>query len=394
MLSLYKKKCFLFLVLLSACFSSKMVAQPVPAYEVDAAWPKRLPNNWIIGQVAGIAVDQDDTIWVVHRPQSLTPQEAGAIQNPPFSICCVPAPSVLQFDQEGNLLQAWGGPYWDRQRSVWVDDSPDGVWPSNEHCIEVDLEGNVWLAGNGDENLVLKYNNDGSELLLVIGTVESEDATELNAEDFDEVIITGGSNDTSRLGRPAEVEVDDEAREVYIADGYGNRRVIVFDMDTGEYKRHWGAYGRVPNDDPLPVYDPDADPAQSFLGPVHSVRISEDGLVYVADRTGDRIQTFQKDGTYIEENFIAPWTRSNGSVWDIELSPFPGQPFMFVADGANNRIWIVNRDSMELVGEIGGGGRNAGSFDWVHNLAIDSVGNIYTSEVNEGKRIQKFSLTD
>ncbi|MBN4053634.1 hypothetical protein JYT97_01980 [Haliea sp. AH-315-K21] len=370
------------------------MAQSVPEYTVDAAWPKRLPNNWIIGQVAGIAVDSNDTIWVIHRPQSLTPQEAGAIQNPPFSLCCVPAPSVLQFDQAGNLLQAWGGPYWDRENSLWVDDSPDGVWPSNEHGITVDREGNVWLAGNGDGNLVLKYNNDGTELLLVIGTVESSSGPGMNTEDFDEVIITGGSNDIARLGRPAEVEVDEGAREVYIADGYANRRVIVFDMDTGEYKRHWGAYGRVPNDAPLPSYDPDAAPAQSFLGPVHSVRLSDDGLVYVADRTANRIQIFLKDGTFVEESFIAPWTLSNGSVWDIEISPFAGQPFLFVADGANNRIWIVNRESMELVGEIGGGGRNAGYFDWLHNVAIDSDGNIYTAEVNEGKRIQKFNLLD
>jgi DNA-binding beta-propeller fold protein YncE len=357
-----------------------VLAQAVPDYQVDASWPKLLPNNWIIGQVAGIDVDDDDNIWIVHRPHSLTAQEAGAIQNPPISLCCVPAPSVLQFDQEGNLLQAWGSRYWDLESSSWADNSPNGEWPTNEHGIKVDSEGNVWLAGNGDGDQVLKYSNDGSELLLVIGSVDRN------------VPYRVDSNDITKLARPAEIDLDEEAREVYVADGYGNRRVIVFDMDTGEYKRHWGAYGRVPNDDPLPAYDPDAAPAPQFIGPVHSVRLSEDGLVYVADRGGDRIQVFEKDGTFIREQAIAPWTRASGSAWDVEISPFRNQPFLFVADGNNNRVWIVDRDSLELVGEFGTGGRNAGYFDWVHNLAIDSDGNIYTSEVNEGKRVQKFSL--
>ncbi len=235
-----------------------------------------------------------------------------------------------------------------------------------------------WLAMAMVTDQVLKYSSDGSELLLVIGSIDRNAPYRVN------------SNDTTRLGRPAEIDLDEVAREVYVADGYGNRRVIVFDMDTGEYKRHWGAYGQVPNDEPLPAYNPEGAPAPQFIGPVHSVRLSDDGLVYVADRGGDRIQVFEKDGTFVSEQPIAPWTRASGSVWDVEISPTRNQPFLFVADGNNNRIWIVDRETLELVGEFGTGGRNAGYFDWVHNLAIDSAGNIYTSEVNEGKRVQKF----
>ncbi|MAM71010.1 MAG: hypothetical protein CMP91_07720 [Gammaproteobacteria bacterium] len=374
--------CQSLLVLLAVTLSQSLLAQSVPQFAVDAGWPKPLPNDWIIGQVAGIDVDHNDTIWIVHRPHSLTAQEAAAIQTPPTALCCVPAPSVLQFDQEGNLLQAWGGPYWDRRTSSWVDDSPGQVWPTNEHGIKVDSEGNVWLAGNGEGDQVLKYNNDGSELLLVIGELDRDRPYQVD------------SSDTSRLARPAELDFDEVAREVYIADGYGNRRIIVFDMDTGEYKRHWGAYGYAPEDSALPPYTPESTPAPQFRGPVHSVRLSDDGLVYVADRTGDRIQVFQKNGDFVEEGLIAPWTLANGSVWDIEISPEAGQAFLYVADGANKRIWIVERESLELVGEIGSGGRNAGFFDWVHNVAIDSEGNIYTSEVNEGKRVQKFLRTE
>ncbi len=373
---------FMILAVVLASFWQQSLAQTVPAYEVDASWPKRLPNDWIIGQVAGIDVDDDDNIWIVHRPHSLTAQEAGAIQNPPITLCCVPAPSVLQFDQEGNLLQAWGGPYWDRETSTWVDDSPGQVWPTNEHGIKVDSEGNVWLAGNGEGDQILKFSNDGSELLMIIGDLDRSEPYRVD------------SNNTSKLARPAEIDLDEEAREVYVADGYGNRRVIVFDMDTGAYKRHWGAYGNRPDDTPMAPYSEELPVAQQFRGPVHSVRLSDDGLLYVADRTADRIQVFRKNGDFVEEALLAPWTLANGSVWDIEISPEPGQPFLFVADGANKRIWIVERETLEPVGEIGSGGRNAGYFDWLHNLAIDSAGNIYTSEVNEGKRVQKFQLQE
>jgi DNA-binding beta-propeller fold protein YncE len=298
---------------------------------------------------------------MIHRRNSLSEQEAGAIQDPPVSEWGRPAPSILQFDPEGNLLQAWGG-------------TEGGPWPVTEHGMYVDHEGNIWSGANGREDQVIIKSTPKGERLLTLG----------------EWGKTNGSNDTKLLGQPADITVDAGANEVYIADGYGNRRVIVFDATTGVYKRHWGAYGNVPVDGQLEPYDPDAAPLQTFRNPVHAVRISNDGLVYVADRRADRIQVFQKDGTYVKEAFVAPRTRSMGSAWDIEFSVDPGQHFLFLADGTNGKIWIMTRNNLEIVGSFGRKGRWAGCFEWVHNVCADSRGNLYTAEVNTGKRVQKF----
>ncbi len=333
------------------------------SFEVDPSWPRPLPYNWIIGQVAGAAVDSRDHVWILHRPGSLTENEAGAVQDPPISSCCVPAPPVIEFDPDGNVIQAWGGP-----------DSGER-WPESEHGLFVDHEDNVWLASSApQDHVVLKFDRNGRRLLTI-----------------GEWGVTGGSNDTVHLGRPADIAVDSAANEVYVADGYGNRRIIVFDSRTGEYKRHWGAYGEPPDDDKeLGPYDPDAPPIRSFRSPMHAVRIANDGLVYAADRVNNRIQVFRKDGTFVQEAFIARRTLSTGSVWDIELSPDPEQTYIYVPDGANMKVWILERQSLEVIGSFGRGGRNAGQFNWVHNVAADSDGNLYTTEVNTGKRVQRF----
>ena len=344
----------------------------VPRYEVDASWPAELPENWILGQVAGIAVDSNDHVWLVHRPRTITAHEAAAVQNPPTADCCTPAPSVVEFDADGQFVQAWGGPTWDQASGEWIDSEDD--WPFNEHGIFVDAEDNVWLAGNGDsDHIVLKMSRDGTRQ-LTIGRVGEN----------------GGSNDTERLGRPADVFVDTQAREVFVADGYLNRRVVVFNMDTGAYKRHWGAYGNEPSDDPLPAYEPGGEPFADFSGPVHGIELTSDGLVYVADRTSNRIQVFEQDGTFVSEHLVASWTLDQGATWDIERAAFADEAWLFVSDGHNKRVWILDRESMEVVDSFGRGGRQAGQFEWVHNIAADSEGNLYTSEVNTGKRVQKF----
>jgi DNA-binding beta-propeller fold protein YncE len=329
-----------------------------PRFVVDPFWPKPLPNNWLLGQVAGIAVDAEDHIWIIQRPASLTEDEAGAAQDPPRSDCCVPAPPVIEFDSEGNVLQAWGGP------NAGYD------WPENEHGIFVDYKGNIWIAGNGeDDHQVLKFSQDGN-FLLQIGQAG----------------MTGGSNDTELLGNPADTEVDPETNEVYVADGYLNKRVIVFDADTGEYKRHWGAYGEPPSD------DPNAPEGSQFGNPVHCVRITDDGLVYVCDRANNRVQVFEKDGTFVKEFEIEPDTLGNGSTWDIDVSSDHRQRFLYNADGENNYVWILKRTNDEILTTFGRNGRYAGQFHWVHNLVVDSRGNIYTAEVDTGKRVQKFSF--
>jgi DNA-binding beta-propeller fold protein YncE len=312
-----------------------------PRFEVDASWPKPLPNRWRLGQASGVAVDARDDIWVVQRPRTLTSDEKGAL-----------APPVMQFDGAGNLMQAWGGPggHYD--------------WPASEHGIHVDAAGHVWVGGNGEhDHQILKFTRDG-RFLLQIGRAHR----------------TGGDADTTRLGRPAGMHVDVPANEVYVADGYRNRRVIVFDATTGAYKRHWGANGRPPG-------EPGVKP---FATPVHCIRMSRDGLLYVCDRGNNRVQVFRKDGTFVKELRVAPGTRGNGSVWDVDFSHDAPQLHLYAADGTNNTVWVLLRDSGRVVTHFGHGGRLAGEFHWVHNIAVDSKGNIYTTEVDDAKRAQKF----
>lgn len=348
-------------------------AQSPPQFHVDAAWPQDLPSDWILGQVSGIAVDNNNHVWIVHRPRSLATTEMGLVLEPPLASCCRPAPAVLEFDAAGKLIQGWGGPQWNVDTQAW--DVADPAWPQSEHGIYVDLEQNVWLAGNGEnDHVVLKYSSAGDHL-LTIGRVGE----------------TGGSNDTARLGRPADIAVDIAAGEVYIADGYLNRRVVVFDSETGAYKRHWGAFGNRPDDSVPAPYEPGGAAAQQFRGPVHSIELSADGLVYVADRSSDRIQVFNKDGSFVKEATIAPATLDMGSAWDMALSKDSGQRWLFMADGQNMKVWVIDRETMTDVSAFGRGGRQAGQFNWVHNIATDAQGNVYTAEVNNGRRVQKFS---
>jgi DNA-binding beta-propeller fold protein YncE len=353
---------FILCALLCASFSAW--ANDAPQFKVDPFWPKPLPENWILGQVSGIAVDRNDHIWIVHRPGTLVDDEKGAMADPPTTKCCRPAPAVLKFDAEGNLLAAWGG------TGRGYD------WPKSEHGIHVDQAGNVWLAGNHKEDhQILKFSPDG-KFLLQIGKPGAP----------------GGSNSPTQLGSPAHMVIDDDAGELYIADGYQNRRILVLDAANGAYKRHWGAYGKQPPaDDKLPAYDPKAPPSQSFGNPVHCVRLSHDGLVYVCDRVNDRIQVFRKAGTFVKEFRVEPQTLQNGSVWDLVLSSDPQQQFIFIADGANGQIVTISREDGKVLTQWGRHGRQAGQFKWVHNIGIDSNGNLYTAEVGFGRRVQKFN---
>ena len=331
----------------------------------DPTWPK-LPDDWLIGEVGGIAVDMDDNIWLVHRPRSLNADETGLMQDPPVSACCNAAPPVLKFDSDGNLLDSWG------DENGYQGEGYE--WPATEHGIFVDHLGYVWLAGNGaDDHQVLKFSGDGT-FVMQIGQAGR----------------TEGSNSTEFLGQPADMEVDPATNELYIADGYGNKRIIVFDAETGEYRRHWGAYGNEPSDEDTGSFEPGMEPLQQFRNPVHAVRIATDGMVYVADRVNNRIQVFEKDGTYVSELIVEGNTLGAGSTWDLELSPDDEQADLYNADGTNQRIHIINRAAMEIESHFGRRGRNAGQFHWVHNVAVDSMGNFYTAEVNQGRRVQKF----
>jgi DNA-binding beta-propeller fold protein YncE len=340
-------------------------AGEIPTFAVDASWPKPLPNNWILGQIGGMNVDSQGHIWVIHRPASLTDNEKGATLTPPRSKCCVPAPPVLEFDSDGNLLRSWGGP------------GAGYEWVKREHGIEVDSKGFVWLTGNDEnDNAVLKFTSDG-QFVMQIGKIAP----------------SKGSNDTTQLGKPAETAVDEAANEIYVADGYGNRRVIVFDATSGAYKRHWGAYGKPPDDAKQPPYDPAAPVSQQFRNPVHCVKIANDGLVYVCDRSNNRIQVFRKDGSFVTEWFYEKPTLGSGSSWDVAIWPDPKQTYLLNADGENDEIRVLKREDGGVVGSFGRNGRNAGQFHAIHAMAVDARGNVYTGEVDSGKRIQKFKLT-
>lgn len=334
-----------------------------PRFEVDPFWPKPLPNHWLLGSAIGVSVDSRDHVWIVHRQDSLnarTESPAGAMT--PTGACCTAAPPVLEFDPDGNLVSYWGGP-------------GDGYdWPQSNHGITVDHMDNVWIGGNGvNDAHLLKFSRDG-RILLQLG----------------EPGAGSGSNDTVNFGRVAKISIDPEANEAYVADGYGNKRVVVIDMDTGEFKRYWGAYGNRPDDTSLGPYNPDMPPAQQFRNPVHCAEPSLDGLIYVCDRANDRIQVFTPDGTYVRELFVAPQTRGDGSVWDITFSKDPDQTYLYLADGLNEKIYIILRESMEILTAFGDGGRQPGQFFGVHSIATDSAGNLYTTETYEGKRLQKF----
>ncbi len=352
-----------------------------PRFEVDPFWPKPLPNHWILGPAIGVAVDSRDHVWIVHRntPDAFGAfNEIGAAQDPPLSECCIPAPPVLEFDPDGNLVGHWGGP----------SESGEYEWPTSNHGILLDHMDNVWIGGNGGgDSHILKFTRDG-RFLMQVGKANArvdEGAGE------DDPRFVRNSHDMKNFGRVAKLSVDPDANEIYVADGYFNRRVVVIDADTGEFKRYWGAYGEPPDDElDLGPYAPGDPPAAQFRGPVHCADISADGLLYVCDRAADRIQVFQADGAYVDEAFIAPETLAQGSTWDVAFSPDEEQKFLYLADGQNMKVHVIERESMEVLYAFGDGGRQPGQFFAVHSIATDSKGNIYTTETYEGKRLQKF----
>ena len=343
----------------SAVAQGKTVQAPM--FEVDALWPKPLPNHWLMGSTIGIWVDEQDHVWIIHRNTGTLNDNELALDKK-VGECCSAAPPILVFDQAGNLIRSWGGP------------GQGYEWPESNHGVHVDYKGNVWIGGNGAKDAqVLKFTRDGKFLLQVGHYGKS-----------------GGSNDMENFGRVAKIWVDPKTNEAYIADGYGNKRVAVLDADTGKMKRYWGAYGNKPDDKDPGKYDPKAPPGQQFRNPVHCVERTSDGLLYVCDRQADRIQVFTPEGKFVKEAFYAKETLGSGSAWDIAFSKDPQQRFIFLADGTNEKVRIILRETMEELTNFGDGGRQPGQFFGVHSIATDSKGNVYTTETYEGKRVQRF----
>jgi DNA-binding beta-propeller fold protein YncE len=332
-----------------------------PRFEVDPLWPKPLPNHWLLGMTIGVWVDDEDHIWIIHRGAATLNDNEKALDLKNGE-CCTSAPPVLVFDQAGNLVRSWGGP------------GPGYEWPQSNHGVHVDYKGNVWIGGNGDKDAhLLKFTKEGKFLMQVgkSGTLK-------------------GSNDPENFGRVAKIWVDPKTNEAYVADGYRNRRVAVLDADTGKMKRYWGAYGNRPDDADPGKYNPAAPPGKQFRNPVHCVERSNDGFVYVCDRQADRVQVFNPDGTFVKEAFFAKDTLASGSTWDIAFSKDPAQKYIFMADGTNEKVRVVLRDTLQEIYNFGDGGRQPGQFFGVHSIATDSKGNVYTTETYEGKRVQKF----
>jgi DNA-binding beta-propeller fold protein YncE len=321
-----------------------------------------MPNKWIMGAVTSVFVDAKDHVWVTHLPETLTEEETFAVQKPPVGECCVPAPVVIEFDPQGKVVQGWGD-------SATQDVS---MFPRNAHGLFVDHKDNVWI-GTYQHHRVQKFTRDG-KLLMTIG----------------EYNVTKGSNDPQLLGGPAGIWVDPANNEVFVADGYRNRRVVVFNGDTGKYLRHWGAYGKPPDD--TYKHDPKVDSLPQQFSTVHGLVGSRDGLIYVADRRGNRIQVFQKDGKFVREKIVAPATLASGSSFVIQLSPDRAQQWLYLADGTNHKVWILRRDNLDIVGSFGRGGRQVGQFLRPHGMGIDSKGNIYVGEASTGRRVQKFAV--
>jgi DNA-binding beta-propeller fold protein YncE len=408
-------------------------AASAPKLEVETLWPKPFPvaKHWILGSVTGVTVDAQDHLWVVHRGvDSLQMMEKGPALDPWQSMCCFAAPQVLEFSAAGDLLASWE-----------LKDGKGYDWPASPSGIAVDDKGNVWIGSGlptpsltggrggargaaagaaggargdaaaagargaeaggarggrtgagGDEAAaqgrgrgsapaapappvdaqVLKFSKDG-KFVLQIGKAGK----------------TEGSDSQTGFNRPGAVAVDSAANELYVADGFGNHRIAVFDASTGAFKRSWGAYGEKPDDAPMGPYDPNAAPAKQFRT-VSCVKLSKDGMVYVCDRQNDRIQVFRKDGRFVKEAFVSKTTTGDGSVWDVAFSP--DQRLLYVADGHDKKVWILDRTSLETIGSFGDGGRYPGHFYGVGSVAVDSKGNVYTGETYEGKRVQKFVI--
>ncbi len=329
-------------------------AMATPRFKVDPSWPKPLPGRWVTGEVGGTCVDANDHVFIVNRDNLTSAEKQNA----------KPAPPVIEFDSEGDIVNSWGNP---------------NVLPNAPHGCFVDVKGNIWIAGKAD-GIVQKYTHDGSKLLLQIGTRGKFDTSD--------GAINGAALNSShtRLNEPASVAVDPANGDVYVADGYGNRRIAVFDRN-GKFLRQWGRQGTLAEDK--------AGVGGAFLGNVHCVVLGNDGLVYVCDRLGDRVQVFTKMGKFIRNIFVNPAAGEiigRGTAWWLAFSPDKAQKFMYVADGGDEAIWIFDRATGKALSSFGQPGHQAGEFTFLHTISVDLHGNLIAAETIDGRRVQRFRL--
>jgi DNA-binding beta-propeller fold protein YncE len=417
----------LFIAVGAGVFSSERTAAQgrggaqAPTFAVEKLWPKPLPNHWILGSITGVAVDAQDHIWLVHRglPSLTAGTEAGTGTTPPTAEdCCAPAPPVLEFDAAGTLISHWGGP------------GQGFDWPVSPGGLEVDAKGNVWITAAGPPEPVAPPRGGGAgragggrpggaagaggDVITPVtggaagaaggggaagaagaaggaagrgggragapaGPPRPEDAHVLKFSRTGQFMLQigkpgqlGDKDSETNLNHPVDVAVDATANEVYVADGGTSQRIVVFDATTGAHKRHWGGHG-------------------TDFARVSCVALSKDGFVYVCDRKNDRIQVFKKDGTFVKEGFVSKTTMLAGSTWDIAFSSDAAQRYAYVADAQDDKVFVLDRNSLETLGSFGDGGGWPGTFRLVGSLGVDSKGNLYTGETYEGKRLQKWT---
>ncbi len=361
--------------------SKAQEAGPVPVFAVDPAWPQ-LPNGWVLSNVSKIVVDTHDNVWILHRPRSVP---AGKVAAPP----------VVELDAAGKFLRGWGG------------DAPGYDWPDAEHNIFVDSHDNVYITGSSPSGGSRTQNSDD---MIVKFTADGKFLREFGGRSK----VTG-SNDRNAVNKPGDIFVWARTGELFIADGYGNRRVLVLDADTLTFKRMWGAFGKLPTDDagsggfgasgapgrgqtrPAPEapsiparIDTEGPGPDRFMGPVHGIAVSNDGIVYVADRSARRLQLFAPDGKYLDEMFLNRAGPNQGSVSGIAFSPDAAQKYMYLSDYGNSHIAVVERKTLKVLYQFGVRNAEPGNFQGVHHIAVDSRGNLYTAEVAPGARAQKF----
>ncbi len=392
-----------------SCSNSEAQAQTEPSYLFDPTWPQPLPDNWKMGGVTGLAVDSNGDVWALTRPNDLTSIELQAELTPPISACCVRSPTMIHFDKEGRVIGSFNAP--------------------QGHGMDVDDEGFVYIG----QDTVRKYDpQTGQVVAEVARTPERENGAPVGLRPLPEPVPGQGSAGAVYRflpppARPApprdpeaarragearaafreeyppetpmivggleEIRIIEADNEMYVADNYLGGRVLVFALDTFEFKRGWGAYGKplaeISTDDADHAYTPNGPTPQDFAGHL-TLNVSNDGLVYAADRNANRIHVTTKEGEFLEEFMVAPGTGAGGSTGGVAFSPDPEQQFLYISDLTNNKIWFLNREDGTVVGEMGGMGENGGQFFGLHMIAVDPDGNIYTGEVFAGERVQRF----
>jgi DNA-binding beta-propeller fold protein YncE len=354
-----------------------------PIFQVDTTWqwPPKLPNGWVVGITSFVAVDRHDHVWILHRSRQVLPEVKDRA-----------APPVLEFDENMRFVQAWGGP------------GQGFEWPDTEHGLTVDDKDNVWITGMSPlepaysnpskrtDDMILKFTNKGKFIRQFGGRDRHP-------------FLLGGNDDKTSVHLATDTAVHPKTNELFVSDGYANRRVIVLDADTLAFKRMWGAFGvqpppalgRAPNGGGWPgsqsgllqYHDPQG---PHVFNSVHGIKVSNDGLVYVADRNYRRIQVFTLEGKYLSQGFVNPNEPSYYTVCAMAFSPDPQQQFIYVGDYGNGHIHIVDRKTLKVVRSFGKEGGNPGDFRGIHALAVDSTGNLWVAETQPrptGSRVQR-----